>query len=44
MAERLQAGAGLGHLMNTLEMLKKYAFEETMGPAIVVREPVGVSA
>src|SRR5215470_15394927 len=24
MAERLQAGAGLGHLMNTLEVLKKY--------------------
>jgi aldehyde dehydrogenase (NAD+) len=42
MAERLQAGAGLGHLMNTLEVLKKYEFEETMGSAVVVREPVGV--
>src|SRR5690242_10292167 len=42
MAERLQAGAGLGHLMNTLEVLKKYEFEETMGSAVVLREPVGV--
>src|SRR5277367_3278344 len=42
MAEKLQAGAGLGHLMNTLEVLKKYEFEETMGTAVVVREPVGV--
>ena len=42
MAERLQAGAGLGHLMNTLEVLKKYEFEETMGTAVIVREPVGV--
>src|ERR1700760_2744401 len=42
MAEKLQAGAGLGHIMNTLEGLKKYEFEETMGSAGVVREPVGV--
>src|SRR5579871_5722822 len=42
MAEKLQAGAGLGHLMNTLEILKKYEFEEAMGTAVVVREPVGV--
>ncbi len=44
MAEKLQAGAGLGHLMNTLEVLKKYEFEETMGTAVIVREPVGVAA
>ena len=42
MAERLQAGAGLGHLMSTLEVLKNYHFEETLGSAVVVREPVGV--
>src|SRR6201991_4506372 len=42
MAEKLQAGAGLGHLMNTLDVLKKYEFEETMGTAVIVREPVGV--
>src|SRR5471030_3083513 len=42
MAERLQAGAGLGHIVNTLEVLKTYHFEEPLGSAMVVREPVGV--
>ena len=42
MAEKMQAGAGLGHLMSTLDVLKKYEFEETIGSAVVVREPVGV--
>ena len=42
MAERLQAGAGLGHITNTLEVLKTYHFEEPLGSAMVVREPVGV--
>src|SRR6202161_3163249 len=42
MAERLQAGAGLGHIVATLDVLKNYHFEETIGSAVVVREPVGV--
>src|SRR5207253_37476 len=42
MAEKLQAGAGLGHLASTLEVLKNYHFEEPAGSAVVVREPVGV--
>ncbi len=42
MAEKLQAGAGLGHLNSTLEVLKNYQFEEPIGSAMVVREPVGV--
>src|SRR5260221_12058877 len=42
MAEKLQAGAGLGHLMSTLEGLKNYHFEETLPSAVVVREPVRV--
>ena len=42
MAERLQAGAGLGHIAATLDVLKNYHFEETVGSAVVVREPVGV--
>ena len=42
MAERLQAGAGLGHIASTLEVLKNYHFEENIGTATVVREPVGV--
>jgi aldehyde dehydrogenase (NAD+) len=41
-AERFQAGAGLGHLMNTLDALKNYHFEERLGTAMIVREPIGV--
>ncbi|MGB3273484.1 MAG: aldehyde dehydrogenase family protein [Xanthobacteraceae bacterium] len=41
-AEKFQAGAGLGHLASTLEVLKTYPFEEPVGTAVVVREPVGV--
>src|SRR6201746_2420695 len=33
MAEKMQAGAGLGHIMNTLEVLKNYRFEEPLGSA-----------
>src|ERR1041384_3633460 len=42
MAEKLQAGAGLGHIASTLEVLKNYHFEENVGTAVVVREPIGV--
>src|SRR6266404_3923635 len=42
MAEKLQAGAGLGHIASTLEVLKNYHFEENVGTAVVLREPVGV--
>jgi aldehyde dehydrogenase (NAD+) len=42
MAEKMQAGAGLGHLVATLDVLKNYEFEEAVGSAVVVREPVGV--
>src|ERR1700748_3911700 len=42
MAEKLQAGAGLGHIASTLDVLKNYHFEETLDTAVVVREPVGV--
>jgi len=42
MAERAQAGAGLGHLMTALEVLKNYQFEEPLDSAVVLREPVGV--
>jgi len=40
-AERAQAGAGLGHLKTTLEVLKTYPFEERLGTAMIVREAVG---
>ena len=42
LAERAQAGSGLGHLMSTLQVLKDYPFEEKVGTAVVVREPLGV--
>ena len=42
MAAKAQAGAGLGHIMSTLDVLKSYHFEEQVGSAMVVREPVGV--
>jgi aldehyde dehydrogenase (NAD+) len=41
-AEKFQAGAGLGHITATLDVLKSYPFEERLGTAMVVREPVGV--
>jgi aldehyde dehydrogenase (NAD+) len=41
-AEKFQAGAGLGHIASTLEVLKAYQFEEPLGSAVVAREPVGV--
>src|SRR5215510_3074785 len=42
LAERAQAGAGLGHIMTTIDVLKTYKFEEAVGTATVVREPIGV--
>ncbi len=42
-AERAQAGAGLGHLMTTLEVLKTYPFDERLGSAMLLRDPVGVA-
>ncbi|MGE0023350.1 MAG: aldehyde dehydrogenase family protein [Hyphomicrobium sp.] len=42
-AERVQAGAGLGHFKTTQEVLATYVFEERIGNAMVVRESVGVA-
>ena len=42
LAERTQASVGLVHFTSTVEVLKNYQFEEPMGTAVVVREPVGV--
>jgi aldehyde dehydrogenase (NAD+) len=41
LAERAQAASGLGHIMTTLEVLKSYPFEERLGSAMILREPVG---
>src|ERR1700750_644803 len=42
MAEKLQAGAGLAHIMATLDGAKNYDVEENMGGGVGLREPGGV--
>ncbi len=42
LANAAQAPAGLGHLMYTLKALKEFPFEEKVGKAQVMREPIGV--
>jgi len=42
-AERLHAGAGLSHLMTALEALRAFVWEERIGNAMVVREPIGAA-
>ena len=44
MAQRAQAGAGLGHLLTARRVLAEFEFEEEMGTTLVVREPIGVCA
>ena len=42
LAQGAQAPSGLGHIANTLEVLKSYEFESQKGKTRIVREPVGV--
>ncbi|MBX3705561.1 MAG: aldehyde dehydrogenase family protein [Pseudomonadales bacterium] len=42
LAGAAQAPSGLGHFMTTLDVLKKYEFEEDIGTSHIIREPVGV--
>ncbi len=42
LASRAQAPSGMGHFMSTLAVLKDFEFEEPLGKATVVKEPVGV--
>lgn len=46
MATKLQAAAGLGHLMATIAALRDFPFHEMIGNgnAQVIREPIGVAA
>jgi len=39
-----QAPAGLGHILKASEVLKEFEWEEQLGPARVVHEPIGVVA
>jgi aldehyde dehydrogenase (NAD+) len=43
-ASAAQAPTGLGHFMNTLKALNAFQFEERLGRARVVHEPLGVVA
>ncbi len=42
LSKAAQAGTGLGHLTETVKILKDYKFEETRGNTAIVKEPVGV--
>jgi aldehyde dehydrogenase (NAD+) len=42
LANAAQAPSGLGHFMTTLDVLKDFQFEEDLGTARILREPVGV--
>jgi aldehyde dehydrogenase (NAD+) len=44
MAQRAQAGAGIGHFMTARAVLANYEFEKEIGTTLVVREPIGVCA
>lgn len=42
LARAAHVPAGLGHLVQALDVLKRYAFETTLGTSQILREPIGV--
>ncbi len=42
LAQRSQAGIGVGHLKTAIEVLKTYQFEDDRGGTRIVKEPIGV--
>jgi len=42
LAKAAQAATGIGHLNQTIAVLKEYTFQEQHGTTLIVREPVGV--
>ena len=42
LAKAAQAATGVGHLNQTIAVLKDYAFQEQHGTTLIAREPVGV--
>lgn len=42
LAQKAQAGSGIGHLQAALAVLKNYRFEQPLGTTMVVKEPIGV--
>jgi aldehyde dehydrogenase (NAD+) len=44
LAQRAQAGSGLGHFVTAVNILKDYEFETERGTTLIAREPIGVCA
>ncbi|MCU1501981.1 MAG: ald [Ilumatobacteraceae bacterium] len=44
MAQRAQAGAGIGHFTTARKVLSEFQFEKEMGTTLISREPIGVCA
>jgi aldehyde dehydrogenase (NAD+) len=42
LAKAAQAATGIGHLNQTIAVLKDYTFQEQHGTTLIVREPIGV--
>jgi aldehyde dehydrogenase (NAD+) len=42
LAQRAQAGVGIGHLQAAIGVLKDYEFEEKRGSTLIRKEPIGV--
>ena len=42
LSKAAQAATGIGHLNQTIAVLKEYTFQEQHGTTLIVREPVGV--
>ena len=42
-ATKMQAGAGMGHFMTALAILKDFKFNEAWGTTEIIREPIGVA-
>ena len=42
LSKAAQAATGIGHLNETIKVLKDYEFSETRGTTLIAREPVGV--
>ena len=42
LAQNAQVPIGIAHFANTIEVLKTFAFEESRGQTMIVKEPIGV--
>ena len=42
LAQRAQAGSGLGHFHTAAKILESYEFEQARGSTLIAREPIGV--